>query len=96
MLELTFVYNIGSDRGAGTESQTVYSRITELMVSLDSGFGIPLIQAFRIGSFSLREWSFALDMVAVQSCGAEEDPGSATDMEPWAAVANPSTVSRHS
>jgi hypothetical protein len=96
MLGLTFIYNIGSDRGAGTESQTMYSRVTELMVSLDSVVIIPLIQAFRNGSFSLRGWPFAPDMVAVQSYGAEEDPGSATDMEPWAAVADPSTVSRHS
>jgi hypothetical protein len=96
MLGLTFVYNIGSDRGAGTESQTMYSRVTELMVSLDKAIDIPLIQAFRIGFSSLREWPFAPDMVAVQSCGAEEDPGSATDMEPWAAAADPSTVSHHS
>jgi len=74
----------------------MYSRVTELVISLDNAIDIPWIQACRIGSFSLREWSFALDMVAVQSCGAEEDPGSATDREPWAAVADPSTVSRHS
>ena len=82
MLGRTLVYNIRSDRGTGTESQTVYSRITELMVSPDSGFGIPLIQAFQTGSFSLRVWSFAPDRVVVQSYGAEEDPGSATDMGP--------------
>jgi hypothetical protein len=96
MLGLTFIYNIGSDRGAGTESQTMYGRVTELVVSLDSVVIIPLIQAFRNGSFSLRGWPFAPDMVAVQSYGAEEDPGSATDMGPWAAVADRSTVFRHS
>jgi hypothetical protein len=74
----------------------MYGRVTELVVSLDSVAIIPLIQAFRIGSFSLRGWPFAPDMVAVQSCGAEGDPGSATDMEPWAAAADPSTVSHHS
>jgi hypothetical protein len=95
-LGLTLVYNIGSDRSTGTESQTMNSRVTELMVSLDSVIGTPLIQAFQIGSFSLRGWPFAPDMVAVQSCGAGEDPDSATDMGPWAAVADPSTVFRHS
>jgi hypothetical protein len=95
-LGLTLVYNIGSDRSTGTESQTMYSRVTELMVSLENAIDIPLIQAFRIGSFSLRERSFAPDMVAVQSCGAEEDPGSVIDMEPWAAEEDPSTVFRQS
>jgi hypothetical protein len=96
MLGLTFVYNIGSDRGPGTESQTMYSRVTELMVSLDNVVIIPLIRVFQIGSSFLRGWPFAPDMVAVQSCGAGEDPDSATDMGPWAAVADPSTVFRHS
>ena len=66
------------------------------MVSLDDAVGVPWTQVYQIGSSSLPEWPFAPDKVAVQSCGAEEDPGSATDMEPWAAVADPSTVSRHS
>ena len=73
----------------------MYSRISELIVSLDDAVGVPWTQVYQTGSFSLPGWPFAPDKVAVQSCGAEEDPGSVTDMGPWAAAADLNTVSRH-
>jgi len=65
------------------------------MVSLDDAVGVPWTQVYQIDSFSLPGWPFAPDKVAVQSCDAEEDPGSVTDMGPWAAAVDQSTVYRH-